>query len=126
MKRTHVLLRACLALASMMSAATAFAATYEVNSLPDLQARINSAVAGDVIIVHNVVYTTTASITVNRRGTATDPIRILAQTVRAAQIYSSQDFTVTTTATYVDIEASMYNHISGKNQIRPGATHISF
>src|SRR6266545_501453 len=126
MKRTHVLLRACLALASMMSAATAFAATYEVNSLPDLQARINSAVAGDVIIVHNGVYTTTASITVNRRGTATDPIRILAQTVGGVEIAGSQGFNVTSPATYVEIEGFLFTHISGRNQIRSGATHIRF
>src|SRR6266540_735384 len=121
MKRTHVLLRACLALASMM-----FAATYEVNSLPDLQARINSAVAGDVIIVHNGVYTTTASITVNRRGTATDPIRILAQTVGGVEIAGSQGFNVTSPATYVEIEGFLFTHISGRNQIRSGATHIRF
>ena len=126
MKRTHVLLRSCLALASMMCAATAYAATYEVNSMPDLQAQINSAVAGDVIIVHNGVYTTSASITVNRQGTATDPIRIVAQTVGGVEITGTRGFNVTSPAAYVEIEGFLFTHTSGQNQIRSGATHIRF
>ena len=42
------------------------AATYYVGSIASLTTRINSAVAGDQIIVSNGVYTTTASIAVNR------------------------------------------------------------
>ena len=126
MKRTHVLLRACLAGAGMMCAATASAATYEVNSIPDLQARINSAVAGDVIIVQNGVYTTSASITVNRQGTAADPIRIVAQTVGGVEITGAQGFNVTSPAAYIEIEGFLFTHISGRNQIRSGATHIRF
>src|SRR5215813_15529570 len=126
MKRNHVLLCACLALAGMMCATTTFAATYEVNSIPDLQTRINSAVAGDVIIVHNGVYTTSASITVNRTGTPTDPIRIVAQTVGGVEITGSQGFNVTSPAAYVEIDGFLLTHISGRNQIRSGATHIRF
>ena len=126
MKRTHVILRACLALTGIMCAATAFAATYEVSSIPDLQARINSAVAGDVIIVHNGVYATSASITVNRQGTATDPIRIVAQTVGGVEITGAQGFNVTSPAAHVQIEGFLFTHISGRNQIRSGATHIRF
>src|SRR5262245_41750022 len=126
MKRTHVLLRACLALASMMCAATAFAGSYEVNSIPDLQARINSAVAGDVIIVHNGVYTTSASITVNRQGTASDPISIAAETGGGVEIPGTQGFDVPSPAAFVEIEGFLLTHISGRNQIRSGATHIRF
>src|SRR5215813_15086833 len=126
MKRNHVLLCACLALAGMMCATTAFAATYQVNSIPDLQARISGAVAGDTIIVHNGVYTTSASITVNRQGTATDPIRIVAQTVGGVEITGTQGFNVTSPAAHVEIEGFLFTHISGRNQIRSGATHIRF
>src|SRR5215475_7889506 len=126
MKRTNVFLRLCFALAGMLCAATASAATYEVNSIPDLQARINSAVAGDVIIAHNGVYTTSASITVNRQGTATDPIKIVAQTVGGVEINGARGFNVTSPAAYVEIEGFLLTHISGRNQIRSGATHIRF
>src|SRR5262245_46044029 len=126
MKRSLILLRSCLLLAGMMSAATAYATTYEVNSIQDLQSRINGAVAGDIIIVHNGVYTTNAAITVNRRGTADDPIRIVAQTVGGVEITGTHGFNVTSPATYVEIEGFLFTHISGRNQIRSGATHIQF
>jgi hypothetical protein len=110
----------------MTCAATASAATYEVNSIADLQSRINSAVPGDIIVVHNGVYTTTASITVNRQGTATDPIRIVAQTIGGVEITGTHGFNVTSPAAYIVIEGFLFTHISGRNQIRSGATHIRF
>src|SRR5262245_37225530 len=108
MKRTHVLLRSCLALASMMCAVTASAATYEVNSIPDLQARINGAVAGDVIILHNGVYGASAPITVNCRGTEAAPIRIVAQTVGGVEITGADGLNVTSPAAYVEIEGFLF------------------
>jgi hypothetical protein len=59
-----------LAVAAMLFASAASAATYEVSSIPDLQAAIDNAAAGDTIVVHNGAYTASASITVNRQGTA--------------------------------------------------------
>jgi poly(beta-D-mannuronate) lyase len=121
-----VLFRSCLALAGVMCAATVSAATYEVSSIADLQSRINSAVAGDVIVVHNGVYTTSASITVNRQGTATDPIRIVAKTIGGVEITGTHGFNVTSPAAHVEIEGFLFTHVSGRNQIRSGATHIRF
>src|SRR5262245_41077827 len=126
MKRKFILLGSCLVFVSAMLAATASAATYEVNSIQDLQARINSAVAGDIIIVHNGVYTTSAAITVNRQGTAADPIRIVAQTVGGVEITGTQGFNITSPAAYIMIEGFLFTHTSGRNQIRSGATHIRF
>jgi chondroitinase B-like protein len=126
MKRTHVILSAGLALVSMMCAARASAATYKVNTIEDLQARINGAVAGDVIVANNGVYTTSASITVGCRGTATDPIRIVAKTVGGVEITGTHGFNVISPATHVEIEGFLFTHTSGRNQIRSGATHIRF
>ena len=64
-----ILLPSSAALAAMMCAVTASAATYEVNSIATLQSTIDNAGAGDVIIMHNGVYTTDAYITINRQGT---------------------------------------------------------
>lgn len=122
-----VLLRSLLAtLAVIACAATAPAATYEVNSIPALQLAINNAVAGDVIIVHNGVYTTDAYITVNRQGTEADPIRIVAQTIGGVEITGTHGFDVTSPAAYVEINGFLFTHVSGRNQIRSGATHIRF
>ena len=126
MKRSFIRLGSCLLLASIMSAVTASAATYNVNSIADLQARINSAVAGDIIIMHNGVYTTSAAITVNRQGTAADPIRIVAQTVGGVEITGAQGFNITNPAAYIVIEGFLFTHVSGRIQIRSGATHIQF
>jgi poly(beta-D-mannuronate) lyase len=109
-----------------MMCATASAATHEVASIPDLQARINSAVAGDTIVVHNGVYTTSAFITVNRQGTADDPIRIVAQTIGGVEITGTHGFNVTSPSRYVEIDGFLLTHQSGRNQIRSGATHVRF
>jgi Chondroitinase B len=109
-----------------MCATTVSAATYTVASIADLQARIDSALPGDTITVHNGVYTTSAGITVNRAGTPTDPIRIVAQTIGGVEITGTHGFTVNSPAAYVHIEGFLFTHVSGRNSIRSGATHIRF
>ncbi len=121
-----ILLSLLAALAAMACAVTATAATYEVNSIATLQSTIDNAVAGDVIIMHNGVYTTDAYITVNRQGTEAEPIRILAQTVGGVEITGTHGFNVTSPAAYVEINGFLFTHASGRNQIRSGATHIRF
>jgi poly(beta-D-mannuronate) lyase len=126
MNMSPFLLRSCFAVAGTMWAAAASAATYEVSSIPDLQARINAAVAGDVIIVHNGVYTTSASITVSCQGTADQPIRVVAKTIGGVEITGTHGFDVRSPATHVEVEGFLFTHQSGRNQIRSGATHIRF
>ena len=124
MKCNATLLRSFFTVAAITCAGMASAATYEVASIPDLQAAIDSAVAGDTIVVHNGVYTTSAYITVNRQGTATDPIRIVAQTIGGVEITGTHGFNVVSPAAYVEIRGFLFTHISGRDQIRFGATHI--
>jgi hypothetical protein len=114
------------AVALMMCARTASAGIHEVRSIPDLQAAIDGAVAGDTIVMHNGVYTTTASITVNRQGTASDPIRIVAQAIGGVEITGTHGFNVVSPAAYVEIRGFLFTHASGRTQIRSGATHIRF
>jgi poly(beta-D-mannuronate) lyase len=118
----------CSSLVAVLSicAATAAAETYEVSSIPDLQARIDAAVPGDLIVVHNGVYTTSGSITVNRQGTEAAPIRIVAQSIGEVEITGTHGFNVTSPARHVEIEGFLLTHLSGRNQIRSGATHIRF
>src|SRR5262245_4465429 len=126
MKRILLLFCSCLVLSVMIGVTTTYAATYQVNSIVDLQARIDNAVAGDVIIVLNGVYTTNASITVNRQGTLTSPIRIIAKTVGGVEINGTHGFDIRSPAAHIEIDGFLFTHLSGRNQIRPGATHIRF
>lgn len=126
MKRSLILFCSSLVLFVTIWTTTANAATYQVNSIPDLQARINSAVAGDIIIVHNGIYTTSSSITVNRQGTLSNPIRIVAQTIGGVEISGTHGFDIRSPAAHVEVEGFLFTHLSGRNQIRTGATHIRF
>jgi poly(beta-D-mannuronate) lyase len=126
MNHNATLLRSSVVAAAMLCAGSASAATYEVSSIPDLQAAINGAAAGDMIVIENGVYTTSASITVNRQGTADAPIRIVAKTIGGVEITGTHGFNVVSPAAYVEIRGFLFTHASGRNQIRSGATHIRF
>ncbi len=127
MNHRRPMLRSSLALAGVLwAAAAASAATFTVNTIPDLQSRINSAVAGDTIIVANGVYTTSAVININRQGTAAAPIIIAAETVGGVRITGTHGFSVNSPATHVTIQGFVFAHISGRNNIRSGATHVRF
>ena len=52
-----------------------------VDTLPQLQARLDAAKPGDVVTVKDGIYTTAAPIVVKSRGTSDKPIRIAAQHV---------------------------------------------
>ncbi|HEY0946003.1 MAG TPA: polysaccharide lyase 6 family protein, partial [Opitutaceae bacterium] len=121
-----ILLRFGIALAGLASAVAASAANYVVTSIADLQARINAAVPGDIIVVKNGIYTTSTAITVACRGTAAEPITIVAETAGAVQIRGTHGFTVNSPATYIEIEGFKLTHASGRNSIRSGATHVRF
>jgi poly(beta-D-mannuronate) lyase len=118
--------RTLLAVVMLTHPKGALAATYEVASLADLQARINAAVPGDVILVKDGAYTTTAPIAIDRKGAAGQPIRIAAKTRGKVAIAGSDGFDVVAGAAYIEIDGFHFTHASGKTQIRPGATHVRF
>lgn len=94
----------------MLWSAAASAGTYEVSSIADLQSRINNAVAGDVILVRDGAYTTSAAITVNRQGTASRPIRIAAKTSGGVAIAGTHGFTAASPAAHVEISGFRFTH----------------
>src|SRR2546425_8041040 len=88
----------------------AIAATYNVGSIASLTTRINSAVAGDIIIVSNGVYTTSASIGINRVGTAANPILIRAETTGGVEINGTHGFSLNSGASYITIQGFKFTH----------------
>jgi len=102
------------------------AATYQVDSLTGLRARIAAAVAGDVIVVKDGAYPASSPITIDRRGAAGRPIRIAAQTVGGVTISGAAGFEIVAPAAYVEVDGFVFSHASGKTQIHAGATHVRF
>ena len=126
MRRRFALPIVCAAVAGLLRATPAHAATYEVGSLLELQARIDRAVPGDTILLRDGVYDATAAIAVARQGTATAPIVIAAKTARGATIAGARGFDVSAPAAYVEIVGFVFTHAAGMEQIQTGATHVRF
>lgn len=114
----------CLTLIALAHRASA--ATYDVDSLASLQARLKDAVPGDVIVVKDGVYTTAAPVTIDRPGAAGKPIRIVAKTPGGVTIAGTDGFDVVGPAAYIEIDGFLLKHQSGKTQVHSGATHIRF
>ena len=106
--------------------ANAFAATYTVDSIAALQARLNSAVAGDTITLKAGTYTTTAAIVVDRAGAAGKPITISAQAIGGVEIAGTHGFEVVKPAAYIVISGFNFTHTAGHDTIATGADHVRF
>jgi hypothetical protein len=126
MKTSAILLRSCLGIGVLTWASAAGAATYHVGSIAELQTRIDTAVPGDTIIMRRGVYTTSAYVTVSRQGTENDPIRIVAQWPGAVEITGTHGFNVLSPASHIEIRGFRFTHLSGRNHVRSGATHVRF
>ena len=107
------------------SASVSIAATYQVSSLAELSSRISSAVAGDVIIVQNGVYTTSGSIGINRVGTAANRIVIRAETTGGVEIAGTHGFILSSPAAYITIQGFKFTHANSIN-ISVGTSHCRF
>jgi hypothetical protein len=123
MKTPRSLLRLGLAWLSLFTAATAFATTYNVSSMSGLQTAINGAVAGDLIIVANGSYSISSNLTINRVGTAANPIIIAAESVGGVTISGSAGIAFSSPAAYVYVEGFVLTHASSIN-IPAGTNHI--
>ncbi len=112
-------------LLSWLCGVGAFAATYQVGSIADLNAKISIAVAGDTIIVSNGVYSSSSSIAVNKAGTAASPITIRAQTIGGVEITGAKGFSLNSPAAYITIQGFKFTH-AGNIVINSGTSHCRF
>jgi poly(beta-D-mannuronate) lyase len=99
---------------------------HRVDSLAALQARVDAARPGDVIVVKDGVYTTSAPLAIHARGRAGAPIRIVAETAGGVTLAGTDGFDVMADAAHVEIDGFVFTHASGKTQIHSGAHHIRF
>jgi hypothetical protein len=100
----------------------ATATTIPVTSLPALQTAINNAAPGDVIILANGVYTTTADITINKKGTASQPITIAAQSIGGAEITGTGGFSIVSPAAYIIIKGFKFTHSANHAKMASGTS----
>lgn len=114
---TSLLFVLCMLLSARLSATT-----ITVASLTDLQTAINNAVPGDIIILANGVYTAAADITVNKKGTAAQPITIAAQTIGGAEITGSGGFSILSPAAYIIIKGFKFTHAANHAKMASGTS----
>jgi len=94
-----------------------------VSSLSALQAAIDNASPGAVIIVTNGVYTASAGIIVDKQGTATMPITIEAQTIGGVEITGAAGFSIVSPASYIIIKGFKFTHSASRAVMAAGTGH---
>jgi len=99
-----------------------FANTITVASIAELQTAISKTKPGDVIVVKNGVYTTTADVLINATGTKAQPITIAAENAGAAEITGSGGFNLVSPATYVIIKGFKFTHAASKAKCSTGTS----
>ena len=103
-----------------------FANSITVSSIAELQSAINNAKPGDVILLKNGVYTTTADIPVSKAGTAKLSITIAAQNLGKAEITGAGGFNLVSGASYIVIRGFKFTHAASKARTSGGSTFCRF
>ncbi|HJT74909.1 MAG TPA: chondroitinase-B domain-containing protein [Chitinophaga sp.] len=98
------------------------AATINVSSLSALQTAINNAAPGDIIILANGVYTASADITINKQGTAAQPITIAAQSIGGAEVNGTAGFSIVSPARYIVIRGFKFTHSASQATMASGTS----
>lgn len=106
----------------LLVSAKLFASTITVSSVAELQSAVDKAKPGDVILVKDGVYTTTADIVVSASGTKEKPITIGAQNFGKAEITGSGGFNLASRSTYIVIRDFKFTHAASKAKSSSGST----
>src|SRR5687767_6901057 len=103
-----------------------FANTITVSSIAELQTAINIAKPGDVILLKDGVYTTTADITVSKAGTEKQAITIAALNIGKAEITGAGGFNLVSGASYIIIKGFKFTHAVSRARTSGGSTFCRF
>ncbi|TDH20078.1 hypothetical protein EXU57_21840 [Segetibacter sp. 3557_3] len=107
---------------SLSTGANVFAKSIKVSSIVQLQEAIKQARGGDMITLANGVYTTTADIMVDRKGTAQQPITIGAESIGGVEITGTGGFNLANPATYIVIEGFKFTHSASRAKTANGTS----
>ncbi len=101
---------------------TLLANTVVVSSVADLQKSIDDAKPGDIILLKNGVYTTTADIVINKAGSKDAPITIAAENTGGAEINGSGGISLVSPASYIVIRGFIFKHAASKAKSAAGTS----
>jgi hypothetical protein len=93
-----------------------------VNSLSGLQTAINNASPGAVIILADGTYTAGVAITIDKQGTASQPITIKARTIGGAEITGTGGFSIVSPASHIIIEGFKFTHSASRATMAAGTS----
>lgn len=122
LKSKSRLLFICTFLVSALTNAKVNGATVHVASIAELQSALLKALPGDVIVLANGKYSTSADIVIINKGTADKPVTITAQTIGGATIEGSGGFQLASPASHVIIKGFVFKHPAGKARSAAGTT----
>lgn len=120
----HCAKRALMLFTFLLAAGSISAKKVLVKSIAELQTAINSAAPGDVITLANGIYTTTEDITIQRNGTAAQPITITTEKTGGAEITGAAGFKILSPSSYIIIQGFKFTHTANKAEMQGGSTFI--
>ena len=103
-----------------------FATDITVSSISELQTAINKAKPGDIILLKDGVYTTTADILISNAGTEKRSITIAALNSGKAEITGTGGFNLASGAAYIVIRGFKFTHAASKARTSGGSTFCRF
>jgi len=109
-------------LALFLTGTLATFAQTTVSTLSALQTAINNASPGAVIILANGAYTASTDITINKQGTAAQPITIRAQSNGGAEIAGAAGFSIVSPATHIIIQGFKFTHSASQATMASGTS----
>jgi hypothetical protein len=105
---------------------TSAAATFRVSSISELRTRIDKANPGDVIILANGTYTTTSDTEVTRKGSASAPILITAETIGGVELRGTHGITIGDGAAFVQIRGFKFRHAASTLSMPSSSNHCRY
>lgn len=113
---------ACLTLFGLFFVSPLSAKHIRVSSLEDLKTALIKASPGDVIVVTDGVYHTKEDIIVDKMGSASKPLTIMAEHTGGAEITGDGGFNLVSPASYVIIKGFKFTHTASRARTGNGTT----